>query len=87
MVIFPHLSVWLEIHAPVHILQQTKIKNKMSSQIPNDIGLAQGTVLAAILFVIYINDINNVVKNTDVLMKLFADVTHVIRSYTSAQII
>lgn len=56
-------------------LQQTKIKNKMSSQISNDIGLAQGTVLAAILFVIYINDINNVVKNTDVLMKLFADDT------------
>lgn len=42
----------------------------------NNIGLAQGTVLASLLFVLYINDINDVVANeNECKIKLFADDT------------
>lgn len=57
-------------------LQRTKIKECISEVIVNDIGLAQGTVLAALLFVLYINDVNNVIKNgNESKLKLFADDT------------
>lgn len=57
-------------------LQKTKINDVTSKEIENEIGLAQGTVLATLLFVIYINDINTVIQNgNNSKLKLFADDT------------
>lgn len=56
--------------------QKTKINNAISSEIVNDIGLAQGTVLATLLFILYINDIIEIKKNKpNVQIQLFADDT------------
>lgn len=52
--------------------QQTLINsNCVSEQQPVDIGLPQGSVLAPLLFLIYINDIAKVLEHCSI--KLFAD--------------
>ncbi|XP_067622537.1 probable RNA-directed DNA polymerase from transposon BS isoform X1 [Eurosta solidaginis] len=51
--------------------QKTVIRNKISPEVDIEIGLPQGSVLAAILFIIYINDIKNCIKYCKI--RLFAD--------------
>lgn len=56
--------------------KQKTIKNAISSEIENDIGLAQGTVLATLLFILYINDIVEIKReNPNGELQLFADDT------------
>lgn len=53
--------------------QRTTVNGYTSSNLLNDIGLPQGSVLSAILFIIYINDMPDHLKN--VFVNLFADDT------------
>jgi Reverse transcriptase (RNA-dependent DNA polymerase) len=53
--------------------QQVKIDDYISECHPTNIGLPQGSVLAPILFVLYINDINKILQHSTV--NLFADDT------------
>lgn len=54
-------------------LQKTKFGSKVSSSLPNDYGVPQGSVLAAILFIIFINDMKGVFHFNK--FHLFADDT------------
>ena len=51
--------------------QRTKINNTISEAIDINIGVPQGSILGVILFVLYINDINCIIKQSKIF--LFAD--------------
>lgn len=53
--------------------QQTKFNGFFSTQEGCDIGLPQGSVLSPLLFILYVNDVINVIKNCSI--NLFADDT------------
>ena len=53
--------------------QQTKFNGVISALLPIFIGIPQGSVLSCLLFIIFINDIVNVIEYTQI--KLFADDT------------
>lgn len=53
--------------------QCTTVNGYTSTKIGNDIGLPQGSILSAILFIIYINDMPDVLENVSI--NLFADDT------------
>lgn len=53
--------------------QQVKIESTLSSELFNMRGVPQGSILGALLFILYINDINKVLKHCQI--NLFADDT------------
>jgi hypothetical protein len=53
--------------------QRTNFMNAWSEMLANELGVPQGSIISAILFILYINDIAKVLKHTKI--KLFADDT------------
>lgn len=53
--------------------QKTKVNNVTSRTIDNKYGVPQGSILGALLFILYINDLPNILKNSEIIM--YADDT------------
>lgn len=53
--------------------QRTKVNGSVSEAIPNELGVPQGSIIGALAFILYINEMPNVVK--DSFINLFADDT------------
>jgi hypothetical protein len=63
---------WFEIYLD-NKRQKTRINEAESTAIQNDLGVPQGSILGALLFILYINDIGDVVQRANI--NLFADDT------------
>lgn len=61
---------WFESYLKNRV-QRTKIDSTISSPLENDIGVPQGSIMGAFLFVLYINDIEAVIRHSEI--NLFAD--------------
>ena len=48
--------------------QATSIENTLSSSLPVSVGIPQGSILGPLLFIIYINDMPNIVKHCKILL-------------------
>ena len=74
-------AIWFENYLTNR--QQKIVKNKQCSLLkPVQIGVPQGSILGPTLFVMYVNDLFNVVKNNECKMIMYADDTVL---YTSSQ--
>ena len=59
--------------------QHTAINNNISETLPINIGVPQGSALGPLLFLIYINDLQNVVTHSDI--HHFADDTNLLYAF------
>ncbi len=75
---------WFEFESYLTSRQQiTSINNTLSSSLSVLVGVPQGSILGPLLFIIYINDMPNVVKHCKII--LYADDTLLYYSSTSAK--
>ena len=63
--------------------QDTAINNNISETVPTNVGVTQGSVLGPLLFLIYINDLHNVVTYSDI--HHFADDTNLLYASKSVK--
>ena len=64
-------------------LQKTSISNTLSSPLPVSVGVPQGSILGPLLFIIYVNEMPNIVKHCKII--LYADDTLLYYSSNSAK--
>ena len=64
-------------------LQKTSISNTLSSPLPVSVGVPQGSILGPLLFIIYVNEMPNIVKHCKII--LYADDTLLYCSSNSAK--
>ena len=64
-------------------LQKTSINNTLSSSLPVLVGVPQGSILGPLLFIIYVNEMPNIVKHCKII--LYADDTLLYYSSNSAK--
>ena len=64
-------------------LQKTSISNTLSSPLPVSVGVPQGSILGPLLFIIYVNEMPNIVKHCEII--LYADDTLLYYSSNSAK--
>ena len=64
-------------------LQKTSISNTLSSPLPVSVGVPQGSILGPLLFIIYVNEMPNIVKHCKII--LYADDTLLHYSSNSAK--
>lgn len=53
--------------------QRTKVNGILSNTISNELGVPQGSIIGALVFILYINEMPNIVRNS--FINLFADDT------------
>ena len=49
-------------------LQKTSISNTLSSPLPVSVGVPQGSILGPLLFIIYVNEMPNIVKHCKIIL-------------------
>ena len=49
-------------------LQKTSISNTLSSALPVSVGVPQGSILGPLLFIIYVNEMPNIVKHCKIIL-------------------
>ena len=57
--------------------QYVKVNEEASNQLPVNFGVPQNSVLGSLLFLIYINDLHNAIKNTECTIISYADDTNI----------
>ena len=68
---------------PTRRRQLTKVNGVESNMSENDFGVPKGSILGTLLFIIYINDIENVIEKWEIV--LYADDTLIFNEYKTCE--